>query len=61
MVPIRDADVIAERLIALHRDRELAARMGEAARATAERYPWRRYGDTSAAAIAALLTRDAAA
>ena len=45
VVPIRDAGAIAERLVTLYRDPDLRARMGIAARQTAERYPWRRYGE----------------
>ncbi len=45
VVPIRDAGAIAERLLTLSRDPDLRSRMGIAARQTAERYPWRRYGE----------------
>lgn len=45
VVPIRDADAIAERLRALHRDPLMRARMGAAARLRAEQFGWDRYHD----------------
>jgi starch synthase len=45
IVPIRDADAIADRLRALAADPGLRARMGTAARETAERFDWSRYGE----------------
>lgn len=44
IVPIRDADAIAERLRILAADPDLRIRMGRAARETAERFDWSRYG-----------------
>lgn len=43
IVPIRDADAIAERLRVLAADPDLRARMGAEARRTAERFDWSRY------------------
>jgi len=43
VVPIRDADAIVERLRLLHRDADLRARMGAAARLRAEDFSWHRY------------------
>jgi alpha-maltose-1-phosphate synthase len=51
IVPVRDADAIAERLLALHRDRDLARRIGRAARATAAGYGWDSYGNRMVEAI----------
>jgi glycosyltransferase involved in cell wall biosynthesis len=45
IVPIRDANAIAERLLALAADPDRRAQMGKAARARAEQYPWSRYGN----------------
>jgi glycosyltransferase involved in cell wall biosynthesis len=44
IVPIRDSAAIAERLRLLAADPELRARMGAAARRTAEQHSWTRYG-----------------
>lgn len=44
VVPIRDADAIAERLLALRRDPDLRQRMGLAARRRAEEFTWERFG-----------------
>ena len=44
-VPIRDAHAIVERLRTVARNPELAHAMGQAARLTAQRYSWHRYGD----------------
>ncbi len=44
-VPIRDVEAIVDRLRILAGDPDLRARMGRAARATAERFTWQRYGD----------------
>ena len=43
IVPIRSPDAIADRLTRLAEDRDLLARMAEAALATARRNPWERY------------------
>ena len=43
IVPIRSADTIAERLTRLAQDRDLLARMSEAARQTAARCTWEEY------------------
>lgn len=45
VVPVRDADAIAERLALLRADPDRRARMAAAARRRAERFPWSRYGD----------------
>jgi glycosyltransferase involved in cell wall biosynthesis len=55
VVPIRDADAIAERLRVLHADPELRGRLARAGRLTAERYDWREYGDGAARLFAELL------
>jgi starch synthase len=44
VVPIRDPDAIAERLVTLHRDPDLRSRMGAAARERAETFTWERFG-----------------
>lgn len=44
VVPIRDADAIAYRLITLHRDPDLRRRMGQAARRRAEEFTWETFG-----------------
>ena len=43
IVPIRDAEAIAEKLELLHRDRDLLAAMSEAARSKAETLTWESY------------------
>lgn len=43
IVPIRRADLIAERLEVLQRDREMLAEMSRRAQATAAQYSWDRY------------------
>jgi len=53
VVPIRDPDAIAERLRVLHADPDRRRDMGRAARARAEQYTWRRYGDRVTEALAA--------
>lgn len=45
VVPIRDADAIAERLVELHRDPDLRLRMGAAARLGALACTWSAYAD----------------
>lgn len=52
VVPIRDADAIAERLRRLTDDPVLRAEMGAAARRRAEQFGWVQYGDRIARAIA---------
>ena len=56
IVPLRDAEAIADRLLALHRDRKLLQAMGEAARIRAAGLVWSRYRDALVA-----VARDAAA
>jgi glycosyltransferase involved in cell wall biosynthesis len=55
VVPARDVDALARRLDALLRDGGLRARMGAAARATAERRTWTTYGDERNALVYAPL------
>jgi alpha-maltose-1-phosphate synthase len=55
IVPIRSADAIAERLTRLAEDRDLLARMSEAARESAARRTWEEYRRGVAAAIAAAM------
>lgn len=55
VVPIRDADAIAERLRHLHANPELRASMGAAARRRAEEFSWERYGERVVAAVRAEL------
>jgi glycosyltransferase involved in cell wall biosynthesis len=57
IIPIRDPDAIAERLLALYNDPALRARMSAAARAKAEQFPWQRYCDAVRAGVAPLLNR----
>ena len=51
VVPIRDADAIAERLRLLHGSPAARARIGAAARRRAEGYSWERYGQRIVAAL----------
>lgn len=44
VVPVRDPSAIAERLTGLFSDPNAASEMGRAARRTAEKYTWSRYG-----------------
>jgi glycosyltransferase involved in cell wall biosynthesis len=55
VVPARDADALADRLNKLLRDAQLRARMGAAARATAESRSWETYGDERHALVYAPL------
>jgi glycosyltransferase involved in cell wall biosynthesis len=55
LVPIRDAAALADRIRRLHADPALRARMGAAARATAERYDLKRYEAGLARAVRDLL------
>jgi glycosyltransferase involved in cell wall biosynthesis len=55
IIPIRDPDAIAERLLALYNDPALRARMSAAARAKAEQFPWQRYCDAVRAGVTPLL------
>lgn len=52
-VPIRDVEAIVDRLRLLAAEPELRRRMGRAARQTAERFTWQRYGDQIAELIGA--------
>ena len=51
VIPIRDKEAIAERLRHLHSNPRLREEMGQAARRTAERFTWRRYGERIASAV----------
>jgi starch synthase len=51
LVPIGDAEAIADRLQALHRDRELLAEMSMQAQATAKENSWENYRATWARAV----------
>ena len=51
VIPIRDADAIAERLRMLHADPELRSRMGGAAARRAAQYSWGAHGERVMAAI----------
>jgi len=55
VVPIRDADAIAERLRLLHAAPDLRARMGAAARLRAEQFGWGRYHDRVVDIVGGLL------
>lgn len=55
VVPIRDADAIAERLRLLHDDHDLRARMGVAARLRAEHFGWARYHQRVVEIVSAVL------
>jgi glycosyltransferase involved in cell wall biosynthesis len=44
VVPIRDADAIAERLLHLHAEPDARHAMGIAARRTAEQFSWQAFG-----------------
>ncbi len=60
VLPIRDPDAIADRLRRLYDDRDLQRQMGRAARAKAEQYPWRRYGQAVLDGLSPLLGERAA-
>ena len=51
IVPIRDGEAIASRLMQLHDDRELLKRMSDAARERAGQMSWQAYQDKTAAAV----------
>ena len=55
VVPIRDSEAIAERLIQLHQDRRLLKQMSDAALEGAVRLDWRGCKDRTVAAIRAVL------
>jgi alpha-maltose-1-phosphate synthase len=55
IVPIRDADAIAECLRAVDEDRDRLARMSAAARAKAEQFSWQTYRDAVRAGVLPLL------
>jgi glycosyltransferase involved in cell wall biosynthesis len=55
VLPIRDADAIADRLRRLYDDRNLQRTMGRAAREKAKQYPWARYGQAVLEGTAPLL------
>ena len=55
IVPIRDSDAIAERIRYLHDHPDERMRMGAAARARAEDFPWERYGQAIVAAVREVL------
>jgi alpha-maltose-1-phosphate synthase len=57
VVPICSSEAIAERLGALHRDRELLAAMSQNARATAAARPWAAYREDWADAMRSVLWR----
>ena len=46
VVPAQDERALAERVSELASDRNRLSRMGEASRATAQAYTWKRYGDS---------------
>lgn len=54
IVPIRDPEAIAERLLALHRDPDLGRRVGAAARQRAASFTWHRYGQRVVEVVSAL-------
>ena len=51
IVPIRDSEAIAARLLQLHDDRELLRTMSESARARAGQLSWQGYRDGTSAAV----------
>jgi len=55
IVPIRDAEAIAARLLELHQDRELLRQMSESARERASQLDWKGYKDGTIAAVRATL------
>jgi len=55
IVPIRDAEAIAARLLELHQDRELLQQMSESARERASQLDWKGYKDGTIAAVRATL------
>ncbi len=54
VIPIRDADAIADKLRLLYEDQDLKRTMGAAARRKAEQFTWKRYGDAIRAGITSL-------
>lgn len=57
LVPIRDGAALAERLRELREDAGLRSRMGVAARARAEQFPWSKYGPALVDAYRKVLAR----
>ena len=51
IVPIRDPEAIAARLLQLHQDRELLLEMSEAARTRAGELSWQAYKDRTVALV----------
>jgi glycosyltransferase involved in cell wall biosynthesis len=51
VIPIRDAEAIAERLQYIHKYRAEGDRVGQAARRRAEQFSWERYGDLIASIV----------
>ena len=45
VVPIRDADALAEKILFFHENEEARQRMGAAAREYVQRFTWERYGE----------------
>lgn len=55
IVPIRDAEAIAARLLELHHDRGLLLQMSESARERASQLDWKGYKDGTVAAVRGIL------
>lgn len=50
VIPVRDPDAIAQRILQLYQDKELRREMGQAARQRAQEHTWERYGQRLVAA-----------
>jgi glycosyltransferase involved in cell wall biosynthesis len=59
IVPIRDPEAIAQRLLCLYEDRERCRAMGEAAKARVVDFTWDRYGERAIAAYGRILASQA--
>ncbi len=57
IVPIRDAEAIATKLELLYRDPELLEQMAENARARAQEFSWKRYGDRLISTIKKIMSQ----
>ncbi len=55
IVPIRDVEVLAKKLLYLYKNREACLDMGKSARQTVETYTWQRYREQAADVFARIL------
>ncbi len=55
IVPIRDVEALAEKILYLYENREICVEMGKSARRTAETYTWQRYREQVASVFSQIL------